>query len=204
MLDVSALPVVIVGGGSVAARKAAGVIAAGATQVRCVSPVFHPDIPDDVECVIGAYDPHYLDGARLVFAATDRPEVNDAVVRDCRQRGIWVCRADSDEAEPGDFVTPAKFEEGPVIVAVSAGSAALSAAIRDHVAQTLDRRYIRMAEAMKILRPAIRSSPRLGPARRAAVFRDLAGEEALATLEAGGIEGLRDWIARRFPELTHA
>lgn len=204
LLDVTERLVVIIGGGAVAARKAVGVQAAGGRRIRCVALEFHLDMPPQVERIAGAYMREYLDGAALVFAATDQPVVNEAVVRDCRARGILVSRADSDESEPGDFVTPAKFAEGAVLVTVSAGSPALSAALRDSIAQALDRRYIRMADAMQELRPIIRSTPGLSQTRRAEIFRALAGGDALAELEAGGMKALRSWLSRHFAELTHA
>lgn len=204
LLDVTQRLVVIIGGGAVAARKAAGVQAAGGKRIRCVALDFHAEIPPQAERIADAYKPEHLDGAAFVFAATDQPAVNEAVVRDCRARGILVNRADADEAEPGDFVTPAKFAEGAVMVTVSAGSPALSAALRDSIAQSLDRRYIRMADAMQELRPLIRSTPGLTQTRRAEIFRALAGGNALAELEAGGMSALRSWLSRNFAELTHA
>jgi siroheme synthase-like protein len=204
LLDVTQRLVVIIGGGAVAARKAAGVQSAGGKRIRCVALEFHPRMSPQVERITQSYRPDHLNGAALVFAATDQPAVNDAVVRDCRARGILVNRADADEAEPGDFVTPAKFAEGAIMVTVSAGSPALSAAFRDSIAQSLDRRYIRMADAMQELRPMIRGTPGLSQARRAEIFRALAGGEALAELEAGGISALRSWLSRTFAELTHA
>lgn len=204
LLDVTQRLVVIIGGGAVAARKAAGVQAAGGKRIRCVALEFHPEIPSQVERIADAYEPKHLDGAALVFAATGQPAVNEAVVRDCRARAIFVNRADADDAEPGDFVTPAKFAEGAVIVTVSAGSPALTAALRDSIAQSLDRRYIKMADAMQELRPIIRSTPGLSQARRAEIFRALAGADALAELDAGGITALRSWLSRNFSELSYA
>ena len=202
LLDVTDRLIVIIGGGAVAARKAAGLIAAGARRIRCVAPTFCDDLPQAVERIAEEYAARHLDGAGLVFAATDRHEVNDAVVRDARSRGLLVNRADSDDAEPGDFSTPAKLEEGAVIVTVSAGSPALSAAIRDDLGRKLDRRFVRMADAMRMLRPAIRASESEQP-RRAEIFRALATNEAINVLDAGGIEALRDWLQRRYPELNY-
>jgi precorrin-2 dehydrogenase/sirohydrochlorin ferrochelatase len=204
LLDVTQRLVVIIGGGAVAARKAAGVQSAGGKRIRCVALEFHVEIPLQVERIADAYKPEHLDGAALVFAATGQPAVNAAVVRDCRALGILVNRADADDLEPGDFITPAKFAEGAVIVTVSAGSPALSAALRDSIAQSVDRRYIRMADAMQELRPIVRGTPGLTQGRRAEIFRALAGAEALAELEAGGTKALRSWLLRSFVELTHA
>src|SRR5438132_766481 len=115
MLDVSARLVVIVGGGGVAARKAATLLETGATRVRVVAPEFDPQMPTHVERVSEPYHPRHLDGAQLVFAATDSPEINEQVVLDARSRGVFVNR--SDEGKPqGDFITPARFQEGEVIV----------------------------------------------------------------------------------------
>jgi len=202
LLDVIDRPIVIVGGGRVGARKASGLIAAGATRIRCVSPRFTDDFSAAVERIAEKYSDRRLEGAGLVFAATDRPEVNGAVVRDARRRGILVNRADGDESDPGDFATPAKFQEGPVIVAVSAGSAALAAALRDDLAGKLDRRFVRMAEAMQLLRPEIKASG-LSPSRRAEVFRALAGDDAIGALTGGGLENLRAWLFRQYPEIKH-
>jgi precorrin-2 dehydrogenase/sirohydrochlorin ferrochelatase len=198
MLDVSDRLIVIVGGGAVAVRKAKGLLDAGATRVCVVSPTFHAEMPTGIERVAASYEAGQLDGAQLVFAATDAPDVNERVVRDAQARGIWVNR--SDEAEQGDFATPAKMVDGEVTVIVSTGSAALAAAIRDDLAAKLDRRHVKLAEAMKTLRPAVRMSE-ADPQKRAAIFRDLASVDALVVVESGGVDGLRDWIRGRYPDV---
>src|SRR5215213_10147985 len=111
MLDVTERPVLIVGGGAVAARKAAGLIECGATRIRCVAPEFDPAMPEGVDRVRGTYEPRHLDGAGLVFAATDDRAVNAAVVRDARSLGVLVNRADADDDAPGDSATPARLRQ---------------------------------------------------------------------------------------------
>jgi siroheme synthase-like protein len=202
MLDVTDRLVVIIGGGAVASRKAKGVLKAGATRVKVVAPSIDMDVPADVERVASTYEPAHLEGAGLVFAATDSEEVNATVLRDARQRGVLACRADADDAEPGDFVTPAQLTRGRVVVAVSAGSAALSAAVRDGLGERFDDRWADMAEAMVVLRPLVRDSG-LPQDRRAAVFRDLASSEALGVLAEGGAGALQAWVVARHPELAH-
>ena len=108
----------------------------------------------------------------LVFAATDDPAVNAAVVRDARSRGVLVNRADADGDEPGDFVTPARLQESAVTITVSAGSPALAALIRDGIRERWDERWSRMADAMRVLRPMILRQAELPEARRREVFRD--------------------------------
>jgi len=200
MLDVTDRLVVIVGGGAVAVRKVKGLLEAGATRVRIVSPAFHDEMPDapGVERVHGTFEPGHLDGASLVFAVTSLAKVNERVTDEAKARGIWVNR--SDEGDEGDFSTPARVREGEITVTVAAGSAALSAAIRDDLAAKLDRRHVKLADAMKTLRPAVRNTV-ADPEVRAAVFRDLASAEAMEVVDARGVEGLFDWIRSRHPSM---
>lgn len=202
MLDVTGRLVVIVGGGAVAARKAAGVAEAGAMKIRCVALAFKAEFPDRVELVVERYEVRHLDGAGLVFAATDSAEVNEAIVRDARARGVLVSRADSGEGPAGDFATPACLRLGAVTVTVSAGSPALSTLIRDGLGARWDERWSQMADAMRALRPALTGGNRLSPGRRAAVLRDLASEAALDVLARGGQAALIGWLAGRHAELS--
>jgi siroheme synthase-like protein len=202
LLDVSDCLAVVVGGGAVGARKATGLIDAGARRVRVVSPAFHPDMPAGVERVAGRYQTEHLHGARLVFAATDSADVNGAVVADARRLGIWVNRADADDDLAGDFTLPANLRDGPVLIAVSAGgSPALAATIRDELRGKMDRRWAQLADAMQTLRPRIRAARQLDPVRRRTLLRELASAEALAAVSAGGADGLWRWAAERYPEL---
>jgi siroheme synthase-like protein len=204
MLDVADRLVVIVGGGAVAARKVKGLIECGAKRVRCVSPTFDAGMPAGVERIEAKYESRFLDGATLAFSATDDPAVNAAVVRDARARGALVSRADSaEDGEPGDFATPAKFVDGTVTVTVSAGgNPALAALIRDRIQSRWDPRWSCMADAMRTIRPLITRRADLSPQRRQEIFRELAGETALAIVAEHGPEALRRYLAAQFAELN--
>lgn len=203
LLDVSRWTVVIVGGGAVAARKARTLLEAGAARVRCVAPTFCADLPREVERVPQPYRPEHLDGANLVFAATDQPEINQAVVRDAHARNLLANRADVDEDEPGDFAVPALLRRGAALLAVSAGSPALAAYIRDQLDERFDARWQQMADAMQHLRPRIRAAG-VEIAVRRRIFRELATEEALNILAGRGFDALFNWLLERHPELRHA
>jgi siroheme synthase-like protein len=200
LLDLTHRRVVIVGGGTVAARKAAGLVEAGADDVTAVALRFDDDFPPAVRRIEAPYSPGSLDGASLVFAATDSAAVNAQVVGDARARNVFVCRADADDDTPGDFVTPAKAGDGNLLVAVSAGSAALSARMRDAIAAGLDPRWAQMSAAMTALRPWVRGQ-NLPQPRRAAIFRALASDRALDVLAKGGAAALREWVMAAHPEL---
>jgi precorrin-2 dehydrogenase/sirohydrochlorin ferrochelatase len=199
MLDVQTRSVVIIGGGSVALRKVRGLLDAGATKITVVSPEFNHGLPFTIRRLAKKYEPRDLEGAALVFAATDDAAVNDAVVRDCNARGILVCRADRDDALPGDFATPAMLRQGPIAVTASADSPALSATIRDGIAARWDERWTKMAELMREIRPRILADSKLSPQQRTAAFRLFATEQALQLAEKGSVEDLLDWLSRQHP-----
>lgn len=202
-LDLAGRTVAIIGGGRVAARKARGLLQVGARRIYCVATAFCDELPAELERVKEPYQARHLDGASLVFAATDRPDVNEEVVRDAHARNLWVNRADVDEMEPGDFVVPANLRRGPIVIAVSAESPALAAMVRDRLEELLDPRWEAMAAAMQELRPMIKSAG-VPIENRRTIFRELASEEALILLGDCGADGLRRWLLARHPELTHA
>jgi siroheme synthase-like protein len=193
LLDVSNRLMVIVGGGSVAVRKAAALIDAGATRVRVVAPEIHAQMPPPVERIKERYAPQHLEDATLVFAATNSRDVNDAVTRDARERGILVNQAD--DPTMSDFTTPAQLKRGPVTIAVSAGSPALAVAIRDGLEKRFDDRWSQMAQAMQTLRPELQQ--RLSEQTRHQIFHELATDEAMSVLAREGVDGLRAWIRQR-------
>jgi len=209
LLDVSKRLIVIVGGGSVAVRKARGLLEAGATRLRAVAPEFDVAMPAEIERIAAAYESRQLDGAGLVFAATNVPAVNEQVALDAHARGILVGRADwvDDEATnrpgtSGDFVTPARLSRGALQIFVAAGSSALSAAVRDRLAERLDPNWIALADAMTELRPMILRSG-MTPSRRRLALRELAGTDAMDTVARSGRDGLRRWLLERFTELNN-
>lgn len=200
LLEVDDRLVVIVGGGAVGARKARTLVNCGAQRVRVVAPAFDAALPVEVERVAERYERRHLEGASLVFAATSDRSVNDAVMRDARQMGAWVNRADGATDAPGDFVVPARHQAGPVTLAVNAGSPTVSAWLRDRMAEQLEGRYLRLAEAVERLRRTIVTQAELEPSIRRQMLRELVSGEAIATLERDGEPGLARWLADRYPQ----
>lgn len=127
-MDVSENRCVVVGGGGVAARKARGLLESGA-KVVVISPEVRPEIVEmNVEVLNRPYAPGDLVGASLAFAATDSREVNAAVTREARERGVPVNVAD--RPAEGDFTLPSVLRRGGLQVAVSTGGASPTLARR--------------------------------------------------------------------------
>ncbi|SDS78998.1 uroporphyrinogen-III C-methyltransferase [Paraoerskovia marina] len=102
-LRITGRPVVVVGGGPVAARRAAALVEAGA-HVTVVAPWICEDVADavdagDVRWVRRDYLSGDLDGAWLVHVATGDPSVDAEVARDAEQDRVFcVTAGDADLA----------------------------------------------------------------------------------------------------------
>ncbi len=163
----------IVGGGPVAERKASGLLDAEA-DVVLVSPTVTPKIAQfaaagRLEWRERRYDAADLDGAFLVFAATDDAALNAQIGAAARAAGALVNNAS--DAERGDFATPAIHRSGPLTVTIdSAGlSPGFTKRIRDELAVVFDTRYARAAQNLGRLRERVQAVVPL--VARAAVMR---------------------------------
>jgi precorrin-2 dehydrogenase / sirohydrochlorin ferrochelatase len=158
-LDLHDVPVLVVGGGRIGARKAEGLAAAGA-RVRLVASAVseHVDasIIDDVRA--RAFDPSDLDGVRLVVTATGDEQVDAAISAQARARGVWTNAAD----QPVDceFILPAIARRGRVTVAVSTDGAspALARELRNVIDEFLTDEIGVLAETLADERAAVQSS----------------------------------------------
>jgi precorrin-2 dehydrogenase/sirohydrochlorin ferrochelatase len=120
--------VLVFGGGSVGARKARRF--AREASVVVVGPELPADDYGGAETVRAAPAPTEVPAwfervePALAVAATDDPEVNEAVARAADERGVLVNRTDrSGGRDVGSVVVPATVRDGEVTVAVSTGAA---------------------------------------------------------------------------------
>lgn len=114
-------PVLIVGGGAVALRKAGTLLSAGA-KLYVVSPEFAPEFlawqrAGQAELISGYFEPALLEGKLLVIAATDNDEVNAAVYQAATRRNMLVNTVD-DQPKCG-FIFPSIIDRSPIVIAIS-------------------------------------------------------------------------------------
>jgi len=152
-IDMRKRTALVVGGGTVAARKVRALREAGAGGVRVVAPAVLPAIREQeasgaVTVRIGCYESADLDGIALVVAATDDPAVNRRVAAEAGERGILVAVADRPEA--GDCHFPAVLRRGGLEIAVSTGGRcpALAAEVRDAIAGLIGSDYAALVEQL--------------------------------------------------------
>jgi precorrin-2 dehydrogenase/sirohydrochlorin ferrochelatase len=142
---------VVIGAGAVGRRKVDGLLAAGA-RVVVVAPDGATRLPSGVEVHCRPYGDADLDGAFLVFAATDCLQTNQAVAAAARRRGVPVNIADDPAAS--DFFLPAVLRQGRVCVAVSTDGAspAMARLLRDDLAAHFDPSWAFFVEIAGALR----------------------------------------------------
>ena len=193
--------VVIVGGGSVALRKAQAAMTGGA-RVRIVAPHICGELQELagaqlLECSAQLFSEQALEGAFLVFAATDDDAVNASVVALARAGDI-LC-SDASVPERGDFTMPAVARMGEITLAVdtSGNSPAFAKRILCEWQDQFGDLYARAANTLGSMRRYVQGlleQPQRGP-----VLRELAALpiELLASLNPSQAEHEVDTIVER-------
>jgi len=159
-LNVEDRPCLVVGGGKVAARKAALLNRAGA-RITVVTPETCDEIKALVEqgavtCVEREFLEEDMDGAVLVIAATDSEAVNRAVSELANQHRIPVNVVDNPEL--CSFIMPSIIDRSPVQVAVSTGGASpvLARLLRARLESFIPAAYGRLARLVDEFRHSVK------------------------------------------------
>jgi siroheme synthase-like protein len=155
-LDIEERSVVIIGGGTVCARKAETMLKYGA-KVTVVSPEFHEDIEKyAAEGLIAirrkTYEESDLDGASVIIASTDDQCINGRIARDARRRKIPVNVVDVTHL--CEFIVPAIVEQGSIQLAVSTGgkSPALARTLKEDLQKLVGPEYAEVNDVLGSLR----------------------------------------------------
>jgi len=192
-LQLRASRAVIVGGGRIAARKAELLLRAGA-RVTIVAPQLHEDLRSrasagELTHLAESFAPAHLDGAAIAVAATGLADVNTAVSKAARERGVPVNVVD--DAALSTFIFPAIIDRSPVIVAVgSAGEAPVLARwVRERIEAILPARLGALARFMGERRKSVQRA--LGAAARRGFWERIVRGKAGTQLLAGDEPGAR-------------
>jgi precorrin-2 dehydrogenase / sirohydrochlorin ferrochelatase len=151
-IDIRGKPVMVVGGGAVAARKCLTLIAAGA-RVTVVAPTLAPPLrrlaeEKQLSHLPREYKAGDLAGSFLVFAATNSSRVNRTVAGEAKELGIMANIADSPELCA--FTSPAAICRDELLITVSTGGR--SPVLAGKIREELEERYgLEYGELIKIL-----------------------------------------------------
>ncbi len=144
-------PCLVVGGGKVGWRKAQLLLEAGA-QVAVVSPEVCDELGGLIEKglvthTVRRFEKHDVEGAAIVYAATNSRGANRTVLECCREKGILCGCVDGNWAD-SDFTTPAITRHNHLTVSVSSGgtNCRQSKMIKNSLA-----RHLRMMESAHLV-----------------------------------------------------
>lgn len=158
-LDISGRLCVVVGGGRVALRKAKALVGCNA-RVKVISPDVHQAFEKmEADCALTVtrrgYQPGDLEGAFLVFAATDNRQVQESVSREAAERKILLNSAD--DPARCDFQIPAKVRHGDLLITISTGGAspALSKCLREQLEEQFGPEYGEIVELFARVREIV-------------------------------------------------
>jgi siroheme synthase-like protein len=172
--------VLVVGGGTVAASKVAGLVAAGA-DVHVVAVSVGAEVKaQPVSWEERPYERGEAAGYRFVVTATDDPEVNAQVFRDGEAAGVFVNAAD--DPAHCSATLPARLDRGALLVTVSTSghSPALAGWLRDRLGEVVGPEHEALLELLSEARAELAAA---GLHRPAADWR--------AALDSGMLDDLR-------------
>jgi len=179
----------VVGGGTVAARKVEGLLACDA-RVHLVAPVVDDEIRGWPQVTVEErpYRRGDIDGRWLVISATDSSEVNRAVYLDCEEAGVWVCGAD--DPDHCSFTLPSIVRRGTLVVTVSTGgrSPAMARWLRERLEGEIGPEYEILLDLVADHRAAVKAGGR-SPAQLD--WQKALDSDMLALIRTGDLDSAR-------------
>ena len=182
--DLAGRPVLLVGGGGVAERKAALLLAADA-QIDVVAPTLTPLIAEwaragRVRHLARRFSAEQLDGRWLAIAATHDRIVNGEIAAAAKARRIFVNVVD--DAGLSTFQVPAIVDRSPLVIAISSGGSApmLARLARERIESYFDDTWGVLATLLARSRARIRARFGQVETRRRFYERILRGPEVQA------------------------
>jgi len=198
-LNLESKRAVVIGGGSVAARKVLSLLD---TQARIV--VIADQIDEvlktrckntDTEFVEAKYSKDYLAGATIAFAATNDEELNEQIYKDCQQLEV-LCNV-VDAPQLCDFFVPAVVKRGDLQIAVC--TEGYSPAYAGHIRQKLEGIFTEkhgefLAELETIRKYIIEEVP--DAADRKTILGGLVGDESFKYFVENGAASWRKYAEK--------
>jgi precorrin-2 dehydrogenase / sirohydrochlorin ferrochelatase len=159
-LVVEGRPCLVVGGGAVAAQKAASLLECGA-EVHVVSEQIGPEVRAlPVTWEERSYSLGEVSGYRFVLAASGSPATNATVYDDGEAAGVWVNSVD--DPDHCSATLPAIMRRGPLMVTVSTGgrSPAVASWLKARLADEIGPEYEVLVDLLAAEREAVRAGGR--------------------------------------------
>ncbi len=202
-LDLRGRPCAVVGGGTIAEQKVAGLLEAGA-HVTVIASGLTPHLEaleaqSAVRVVRRSYRRGDLRGVFLAIAADEDRAANPQIWDEAEEEHVILNAVD--DTPHCHFIAPAIFRQGDLAMAVSTAgkSPALGVRLRDRIGATIGPEYAAFLDLLGELRAEI-AEREPDPARRTRLWYRLVDSDAIEFLRRGDADGAR----RRLTELLDA
>src|SRR5947207_891565 len=184
-LKLSARPCLVLGAGTIAESKIAGLLEAGG-RVRVVAPEATPQVrswaqSNSIEWHQRSFQPDDLTGMFLVVAATSSAELHQRIFEEATRRGV-LCNI-VDVPALCDFYYPAVVQRGALQIAISTAgkSPALAQRLRKQLEEQFGLEFEEWLAQLGEVRDKLQSS-KLDPEERKRLLHEDASEEAFEAL----------------------
>jgi precorrin-2 dehydrogenase/sirohydrochlorin ferrochelatase len=177
--------VVIFGGGNVGERKAR--LFSDFSRVTVVSKSFTEGLlqmgRDEsaklIQADLSISYHEYLEGAFIIIPATSDANLNQSIEIDASKRGILVNKVDG----IGDVVVPSMIRKGPIVIAISTESPALSKYLRIRLERELDENIEGMSRLLGQIRKELKQEVPDQRARSRIIWSILSDKEVWRLLD---------------------
>lgn len=202
-LDISGKICLVVGGGNVAYRKIRSLLG-GNGRVIVISPEAVPEIRllakrNELTYYEREYQQGDLEGAVLVFAATNSPETQELVRAEASNLGVLLNSADS--PDKCDFQVPAKVRRGELLITISTGggSPAISRMVRMELEEQFGPEYGVLIFLFSLIREQLVPGPTSSDENKN-MFRELLLSNILKDVQNRRWQRVQAIIDRLLPE----
>ena len=151
----------VIGGGTVALRKAVSLLKARAS-VYLISPELCPGLKKlkeqkKLSWINSPYQKIHLKGAFLAIAATSDKTINTKISQEAKKSGILINTVDAEDLS--DFIVPSSISKGGLILCVSTSGQApcLSKRMRQDIERLLVPEYARFLKILEGIRRELKA-----------------------------------------------
>lgn len=142
--NISKKKIIMIGGGKVAVHKLSSLLKF-TTDITVIAPEINNEIKNDrrLNCICKIYEKSDLLNFNLVYACTNKRDLNAEIKEDANLMGLLVNVAD--DPELCDFISPAIYKNENLTVAVGSNAKDVKAAIRirNWIKEKLDKNEIK-------------------------------------------------------------
>ncbi len=121
LINLQSFNCIVVGGGKVAYRKVLSLLKFGADVTvlspKIMKPIMELAKQNSIKVIHKSYSEEYIKGYKIAFSATDNPELNRTVRKDCTKNGILLNVVD--DPVLCDFILPANVIRGDLTISIS-------------------------------------------------------------------------------------